>query len=381
VWRVNGFLSQSAFHTSDNNVAGDSDDSISTDFNEAGLNASLNLPAHFRISGQVLARNAGHYDNGALRTDYFNVDWQFWSSAAARAGVRVGRVRNAYGLYNETRDVAHTRPGLTLPGVIYLEQARDLNISRDGIGLYSDIFTRYGTLAIEAGTGEARVSKRLVKEALMSDGAGIEPDDARISMLALNWEDADGHWRFALSRYRITSDVTANVSAIIPVLNLNTEFEGDFTLDTTLLSAQYSTEQWQLTAEYLRFTYDLDFDLVARRYPGEGAYVQYTWLFSPAWQLYGRYENGVMDRHHRNGSAMEQFCGDPFFDKFCSPRTAGFRRDSTLGLRWDINAQWMLATEAHYVEGIMGLPYSDNPEPLKAATYWTLLGVELAFRF
>jgi len=96
--------------------------------------------------------------------------------------------------------------------------------------------------------------------------------------------------------------------------------------------------------------------------------------------LFGRYEYGVMDRNHRNGSAMEEFCGTAL-DKFCSPRSKGFRHESSIGVRWDINSQWMVATEAHYVEGAMGLPYSDNPEPADIATYWTLFGIELAFRF
>lgn len=378
-WQVHGFLSQAAFHTSDNNIAGDSDDGISTDFNEAGLNGSLNLPYQLRVAGQIMARNAGNYDNGELRTDYFNIDWQYLTRPGSRAGVRVGRVRNAFGLYNETRDVAHTRPSITLPSVIYLEQARDLNISRDGVGLYSDIFTDRGTLAIEAGAGLARVSDRLVKEALWAEGKGIEPDDAKISMLALSWEDAAGHWRFSFSQYHITSDVEFALGSFIPGIDLI--FEGDFVMDTSLLSAQYSAERWQLTMEWLRFDYDLDLDFVARRYPGEGAYLQYNWLFSPSWQIYGRYEYGVMDRHNRNGSSMEQFCGDAVLDDYCRPRHGGYRRDTSIGLRWDINAQWMTAIEAHYVEGTMGLPYSDNPNADGQAPYWTLLALELAFRF
>jgi len=377
-WRVNGFLSQSAFYTSDNNFAGDSDDGVSTDFNEAGLNNVLSMPFNARMSGQVLARNAGNYDNGELRADYLSLDLQFWSSADARAGIRIGRVRNAYGLYNETRDIAHTRPSITLPSVVYLEQARDMNISRDGFALYGDIFSDSGTLTIEAGTGRARVSDRLVQEALRGAATGVEADDADVAMLALNWEDADGHWRFAFSQYHITSDIGLALSSFIP--NTNVVLDGDFVLDTTLLSAQYSAERWQLTAEWLRFDYDLDFDFVQRRYPGEGAYLQYTWLFSSAWQIYTRYEYGVMDRHHRNGSAMEQFCGTPF-DDYCSPRHSGFRRDTSIGLRWDINSQWMVATEAHYIEGTMGISYSDNPALADAVPYWTLFGIELAFRF
>jgi hypothetical protein len=377
-WQIHGFLAQAAFHTSDNNLAGESDDGVSTDYNEAGLNASLKLPLNLRIAGQVLARNAGNYDNGELRTDYFNIDWQFWSDTGVRAGARVGRVRNAYGLYNETRDVAHTRPGITLPGVIYLEQARDLNISRDGFGVYSDFFHESGTLSLEAGAGRARVSNRLVKEALMSEATGVEPEDARMTMFAVSWEDADGHWRFAGSAHRITSDVEVSLDSFFPGSNLR--FDGDFQLDDWILSAQYSTEQWQLTAEWLHFDYDLGFDFASRKYPGEGMYVQYNWLFSPAWQIYGRYEYGVMDRHHRNGSSMEQFCGTAF-DAYCNTRHSGFRRASVLGLRWDINSQWMAATEAQYVEGTMGIPYSDNRNMLDTEPYWTLLAIELAFRF
>jgi hypothetical protein len=377
-WQVHGFLSQAAFHTSDNNFAGESDDGVSTDFNEAGLNGSLALLSSLRVSGQLLARNAGRYDSGELRTDYFNIDWQFLSNANVRVGTRVGRVRNTYGLFNETRDIAHTRPGITLPTVVYLEQARDFYISRDGFGLYSDIFTHRGTIAIEAGAGKARVSKRLINEALMSDAGGIEPADARVALLAASWEDGDGRWRFAGSVFRITSDVDAALDNVVPGTSL--QFDGEFQLDNWLLSAQYSAEHWQLTAEWLRFDYDLDFELAARRLPGEGVYLQYTWLFSSAWQTFARYEYGVSDRHNRNGSSMEQFCGTPL-DDFCGPRHGGYRKATVAGLRWDINAQWMIATEAHYVEGTLGLPWSDNRDRLDTTAYWTLVGLEVAFRF
>lgn len=377
-WHVHGFLSQAAFHTSDNNFAGESDDGISTDFTEAGLNGSLALLPNVRVSGQVLSRNAGRYDNGEWRTDYFNFDWQFWSNADVRIGTRVGRVRNTYGLFNDTRDVAHTRPGIILPTVVYIEQARDLYISRDGVGLYSDIFSTQGTFTIEGGVGKARASHRLATEALMADADGIKLDDARVDLLALSWEDAGGRWRFAGTFYRITSGLNASLDDILPGTTL--QFEGDFELNNWLLSAQYSAEQWQVTAEFLRFNYDLDFDLASRHWPGEGIYAQYAWLFSSAWQIFGRYEYGVIDRQHRNGSSMEQFCDTPL-DAYCSPRHAGYRRATVVGMRWDINAQWMIATEAHYVEGTMGLPYSDNRNRLDTAPYWTLFGLEVAFRF
>jgi len=366
--QVHGFLSQSAFYSSNNNFYGDSDDNISTDFNEAGINASVPLFDRLRLAGQMIARNAGANDNGSVRADYLNLDWKFWQGVSAKAGMRVGRVRNPYGLYNETRDVAHTRPSINVPSVVYMEQARDVMISRDGFALYGEIYGDTGTFALEGGAGEVRVSDELVAESLLADLQGVESDKPVLKIARALWESPSDRWRLALSAVDLHNDVMY-VSA-----------PGTFDLSAQLLSLQYSSAHWQLTAEYLRFDYEFDFGFLARKYPGEAAYLQYSWLFSNAWQLYGRYEYGAWDRHHRNGSSMPQFCGTAF-EQFCYPRRTGYRHDTSLGVRWDIDRHWMIAAEAHYIEGTMMLAYLDNRDTFNTATYWTLLGLEAAFRF
>lgn len=367
-WQLHGFLAQAAFHSSDNNFYGNSDDDLSGDFNEAGLNASVRLFDGVRLAGQVLARNAGATDNGALRTDYFNLDWRFWRHATAKVGARVGRVRNPYGLYNETRDVAHTRPSINVPAVVYMEQARDVMISRDGFALYGEIYGDAGTFMLEGGAGEVRVSDQLIAESLLADIPGIEPEAPELKIARAQWESPAARWRLALSVVDMKNDVEYLLAP------------GTFDLQAHLLSLQYSSARWQLTAEYLRFDYEFDFGFFARAYPGEAAYLQYSWMFSSAWQLYGRYEYGVWDRHHRNGSSMQQFCGT-VFEQFCYPRHLGYRHDSGIGVRWDIDQHWMVAAEAHYIEGTMMLAYSDNRATADTAAYWTLLGLEAAFRF
>jgi len=366
-WQMHGFVTQAAFHSSDNNFNGESDDGISTDFNEAGLNASVSLFGNVRIAGQALARNAGEYDRGDLRTDYFNIDWKFWQGESFIAGARVGRVRNPYGLYNETRDVAHTRPSIYLPGVVYIESIRDVLISRDGYAFYGELYGDFGTLSLEGGAGEHQVSDNLIAEAMLADIGSIKITNAQMKIARAMWESPDARWRLALSATSYEDDA----DYVVP---------GTFSQVVTVASLQYSTSQWQLTSEFLRFDFDLDAGPLQLKRPGEAAYLQYNWFFSPQWQVYGRYEYGVWDRDHRNGSSMQQFCGT-LFEQFCYPRQTGYRRDAGLGVRWDIDNHWMIAAEAHYLEGTMMLSYLDNRDTFATATYWTLLGLEVAFRF
>jgi len=366
--QLHGFLSQSALHTSDNNFYGDSDDGVSTAANEAGLNAMLKLTDQLRLNAQAITRNGGKSDHGEVRTDLLNLDWQAWHTQHARLGARVGRVRNPYGLYNETRDVAHARPSIYVPNVIYLEQARDALLSRDGYALYGDVYNDYGSFSLELGYGEPRVSDNLIKEALQAETDAVTVQNPQMKLANLTWDSPAGHWRLGLTRLALATDVDYLI-------------DGTFDLNSTVLSVQYSTEAWQMTFEYLRFDYDLDFDVIGRQYPGEGAYLQYTRFINSHWQVYARYEYGVFDRNNRTGASMRDFCGNPLLSQFCYPEFAGFRRDSGIGVRWDITDNWMTAAEAHYFEGTMGTSFLDNPDANTLAPYWTLLGIEIGFRF
>lgn len=355
-FQVHGFLAQAAYYTSANNLHGKSDDAISTDFNEAGINAAWQPLDGLRLAGQFTARNDGKADNGEVRTDYFNVDWQFLAFDSWRLGARGGRVRNIYGLYNDTRDIAHTRPGIYLPTVIYLEQVRDVFMSRDGYALYGDIYTDIGAFSFDAGRGELPVDDSIVSEALLTE-IDAQADGPHADQFHVRWDSPSGDWRLAYSYLRLASDIDYLL-------------DGTFALTTNLASVQYTAERWQLTAEYLRFLYDVDFLLMVK-YPGEVAWLQYNYFLTPAWQVYARYETGVFDRNHRNGSSM---------DLLNFPRHVGYRRDAGIGVRWDIDQNWMVAAEAHYLEGVLAISITDN-KLVETEPYWSLVAFEVAFRF
>jgi len=355
-FQIHGFLSQAAFYTSDNNLHGESDNAISTDMNEAGINATIAPWQPLRFAGQLTTRNDGKSDNGEVRVDYLNADLLFLTQESWRLGARAGRVRNLYGLYNGTRDVAHTRPGVTVPMVAYLDQVRDVFVSRDGYAIYGDYYSDAGAISFDAGAGDIPVDDDIISEALLRkiDADAVDP---HTDQFQLRWDNASGEWRAAYSYLRFASDINHN---------------GDhFAMALNTVSIQYTTERWQLTSELVRFDYRVKFLFIAAHFPGEIAYLQYNYFLTPDWQLYARYEYSVFDRHHRNGSSMEPLS---------FPRHVGYRRDTGVGVRWDIDQHWMVAAEAHYIEGVLGISINDNTLT-ETTPYWDMVAVEAAFRF
>lgn len=154
-FQVHGFASLTLVNTSDNNFFGQSDDQVSNNFSEVGLNASWRLTPGLQLSAEVLSHRAGGTDDGGVRLDYGLVDWTALSSEEGRGGIRVGRIKTAYGLYNTTRDVPFTRPSIILPQSIYFERTRNLTVSADGADIYVERYGEAGTLSASFAYGAA----------------------------------------------------------------------------------------------------------------------------------------------------------------------------------------------------------------------------------
>ena len=126
-FQVHGFLTQGYFLTSNNNnFFGESKRGGSLGFTEIGVNASWALRPNVLLAVQVLSRRAGEAAKGEPELDFALLDYAAVETADRRLGVRLGRVRLPFGLYNDTRDVAFTRPSILLPQSIYFERTREL---------------------------------------------------------------------------------------------------------------------------------------------------------------------------------------------------------------------------------------------------------------
>ena len=155
--KFHGFASQGFILTSDNNFFGPSEEG-SFKYHEAGMGASIRPAPDLQFSAQVLSRRAGAGDRGGIRLDYALMDYRYVTQESNLIGVRIGRVHNAFGFYNDTpRHVAFTRPSIFLPQSIYFDRTQNLARSSDGIHLYSEHRSEYGDLLVFLTAGYANV--------------------------------------------------------------------------------------------------------------------------------------------------------------------------------------------------------------------------------
>ncbi|MGX2030542.1 MULTISPECIES: porin family protein [Methylocaldum] len=365
-FQYHGFISQNFVLTSENNFYGDSKDG-SLDFTEAGFNVSLRPLSRLGLAAQVLYRRAGELEDEEVRLDYGVLDFTAFETAEIRAGLRLGRVKNPLGLYNETRDVAFTRPSIFLPQSIYFDRTRNFALSSDGGQAYGEYESPIGAFSLRMNVGVPTVDKSLEASMLGRNRPG--EFNGNLSYLGqLLYEYQSGLIRLAFTAASARAGYDSGQNDFFS--------NGDVRFQPYVFSAQYNGERLSLTGEYaLRNTRLKHFGplLPNTAATGESYYVQGTYRLTDEIEMMVRYDVLYQDINDRYGEKYEQRTG--------RPGSSRFAKDWTVGLRWDITPNWMARAEYHRVHGTGWLADTENPDPQKLDPDWDLFALELSFRF
>ncbi|MGH8503069.1 MAG: hypothetical protein ACREVE_11480 [Gammaproteobacteria bacterium] len=367
--QIHGFASQAFILTSDNDFFGDSDDGGSFDFTELGLNASLRPLPRLQLSAQILSRRAGEGDDGNIGLDYGFADYSFISNPTNLFGLRAGRIKNPLGLYNDTRDVAFTRPSILLPQSIYFDRTREVALSADSVQLYGEHRMRTELVDFQFGVIRPRVSGQESELALLGRDRPGALDDKTSFIGRVIYERDSGRLRFALTAaelnigYDPADGVADDLSA------------GSIRFQPWILSAQYNAERWSLTAEYAlrRFNIKGLGGIPDQSFTGESYYLQGTYRFSPRWEALLRYDVLFTDRDDRDGEGFAGATGRPAHNRFA--------KDLTVGLGWNITPSFLLRAEYHNVDGTGWLPIRDNPDLAATEEHWDMFLLQGSYRF
>lgn len=381
-WQVHGFLGQGFTYTDHNQVFGTSQD-VSLDFREMGVNASVKLLPNLRISAQGLYRDTGGSDTLGTRLDFAQVDYSapLFDSALV-LGVRGGRVKVPFGLYNDTRDVLWTRPTVLLPQSIYFDTLalRQAMISADGGVLYG----RYTH-------GEHRLNLEFMA-AQPQDNVGGAP--AFLTGLPNAQGELDGRAMFigrALYEW-----MGGRGRLMFSVVDLDRDFHssspttpsGNVKVMYPLFSGQYNAERWSLTAEYGWIDAQRSNNLpTLTKSPSENFYVQGEYRFTQDITGVLRYDVFHVSRDDRGGdelsriasAQLSQFAGFPI----SVPKHRFYARDLTVGARWQFARNFLLAADYHYINGTAWLNTQDNPDLMSGGgnSEWSLFTMMLSYRF
>jgi len=385
--QIHGFAGQSYILTSDNDVFGNSDAGGSFGFTEAGLNASARLSPKLQLSSQMLSRRAGQGTSATPRLDYAVLDYRAYSHEMNQFGIRVGRLKNPFGFYNDTRDVPFTRPSIMLPQSIYFDRTRNFGLSGDSVQVYGEnAISNWGTVSTQFGVLWPLVHNRdtevaflgkpqpghLTREASYIGRSVFETNDKRIRLAV------SGAW------FNSSYDPAGKDDHLGP---------GSFQFTPIFFSAQYNTERWSLTSEYaLRHSkFDKNFGtsspLSGSNFYGESFYFQGEYRFTPKWETILRYDVFFADRADRDGSRFVEK-GNAFIHSLGDPpgiqhpvAHSRFAKDITVGLRWNITPEFMLRAEYHRVDGTGWLSKLDNPVSKDTSEHWDLYAIQASYRF
>lgn len=361
-YRIQGFAAETLISSTNNNYFGESRDSISTEFTEIGLHGFWLPLDNLQLSGQILYRRAGESDQDGLRLDYAQADWRFYQNESTQLGLKLGKVKIPYGLYNETRDVPFTRPSILLPQAIYLDQSRNVLIAAPGAIFHGSHVGEYGTFDFTLGWAKPDFDSETVEFVYLGNTRPGKLKGKSAYSSSLRW------------------DTPTDTTLMLTYIDAETDYEpgspdyllpGSIRIRNLLASFQQRFDSLTLTAEYNEPRFDRSgFGALmpdGTRY-SVAYYLQGEWRFHPEWELVVRNEINNRDKNDTSGQKLQAAKGL-------------YTNDWVVGLRWDATPNLMLRLEYHHVNGTSWLPGLDNPDVFATEQRWNMGLLQAAYRF
>jgi hypothetical protein len=343
VVEVHGFASQGYILTTGNDYIAPDTTHGSFQFSEVGLNLSKNLSEKIRFGVQAFAQNFAPGGNFNLQADWFYLGyrWRDW------LGIRFGRLKVPFGLYNEVNDVDSARVPVLLPQSTYPIQGRSFLFAQTGVELYGFARSR----------AAGALEYRLYLGAIFIDPAILVPPGSEVQ-LKLNVRYVGGgrlFWETPLYGLRL------GVSLLSIHLDVDAIAEGmTFRIANQSLlgmaSAEYVAHSLVLTAEYALWHAHQDSVLASSAFTGtsERAYAMLSYRVAPWFQPALYYALYFHDVHDRGGNSTTR------------------QNDGALTLRFDVTENLLLKLEGHLMEGTAGLtaPLSITAPPTDPDRVW-----------
>jgi len=321
---AHGFVSQGYLRTTSNNyLAKSASPRGSFEMAEVGLNFTQTLSENLRTGIQLFARDLGPIGNYDIKADWFYLDFR-WTDAL---GVRAGRIKLPFGLYNETNDIDAARVPILLPQSVYPSRSRDYLLAQTGVEVYGRLLTgAAGALDYRAYGGT------IFLDATSPPGSPIVVQELTVPYLfggRLLWETPLEGLRVGASAQKLRLDTTllqgdTRIRAKIPAVLWVTSLE--YAADALSLAAEYG--RWHVSST----SSQPDDPSLNTTVDSERAYVMAALRLND-WFEPGAYYSllfpNVRDRH---GTGEQQ-------------------HDVALTLRFDLHTHWLFKLEGHYMLG------------------------------
>ena len=339
--QVHGFISQGFLLTSANDYLARSSKG-SFEFTELGLNFTLPATDRLTLGLQIFSHALGPIGDYRATLDWYSLDyhWRDW------LGIRAGRVKVPFGLYNDSSDIDSARTAILLPQSIYPAANRDFLLAQTGGELYG-----FKDLGVAGGLDYRLYGGTIFLDVKQQAGSPFSVVDLNVPFVAggrMLWMPPveglrlGGSLQFLrLETHLLPASSSSSVAVNIPAMLWVASVE--YTVRDLLFAAEYS--RWRVRAESSNpamFPETLTFS--------ERAYALTSYRLS-SWLQAGAYYSLLFPNVSQRGGPQ------------------GRQLDAALTLRFDVNAYWLIKLEGHYMHGTAGLSSSLNGNrPLSALT-------------
>jgi hypothetical protein len=336
--QVHAFVSQGFLKSTDNNFLADSKNG-SFEFWEAGINFTKPITDRLRTGIQFFSRDLGPLGDYKAKIDWAYLDYHLhdW------LGIRAGRIKLPFGLYNDTSDIDAVHSVALLPQSVYPAQNRDFLLAQTGVEVYGyrdfkklgslDYRGYAGTIYLDTPAATPGSPIALVRLTIPYVVGGRLMWEPRIEGLRIGFSIQKLRLETSLLDLRVATmpkTATANIPATLGVVSL------EYTKDDVLIAAEYA--RWYTSVESSDPTL-----FPAQSLRSDRAYLLFA-LHARPWIQPGAYYSIHYPDFHKQqaGPSAKQ-------------------HDMAATLRFDINPNWILKLEAHYMRGTAGLSTSLNP--------------------
>ena len=348
--QIHGFISQGFLLTSANDYLAHSSEG-SFEFTEIGLNFTLPATDRLTIGLQIFSHDLGPVGDYRATLDWYSLDyhWRDW------LGIRAGRVKLPFGLYNDSSDIDAARTSVLLPQSIYPAQNRDFLLAQTGGEVYG-----YRDLGAAGGLDYRLYGGTIFLDVKQQPGSPFTVVDLNVPFVAggrMLWVPPieglrlGGSLQFLrLETHLLPASSSSSVAVNLPVMLWVASVE--YTVRDLLFAAEYS--RWRVRAQSSNpamFPESLTFS--------ERGYALTSYRVN-SWLQAGAYYSVLFPNTNQRGGF------------------AGRQLDAALTLRFDVNAYWLVKVEGHYMHGTAGLsPSLNGNRPLSSLTPdWALFTVK-----
>jgi hypothetical protein len=351
-----GFATQGFVYSDANNYLGMNTSSGSFGWTEAAVNVNDQLTAKLRVGAQFHLTRLGQFGGSQIGVDWALADYKFkpW------LGVRAGKVKIRWGLYNDVQDADPGYMWSLLPEPMYAVDWRATNLSQLGVELY-------GRVPLVKGLGELNYS---VYDGTYSYAAhdGYMEGFTEQGLAFANRPGGktpgfDLRWKTPLRGVTVGGSVMAyDAKGNL----INGVFRQPLTYWPTYY-VRYERKKFSAAWEYMKLVQYTDV-AIGGEAPSTSLSDTRAWFAMGAYHVTDKLQMGAYYTRSVVASATDK--SDP----------ASYFHDWVLSSRYDINSYFYLKMEGHFIDGNgLGFYGFDNPNGLKPQT--KLLVAKVGFSF